>query len=136
MRPLDLLLYASVVFAWATSWYPLSLQMGVVAAEVSLVWRFAIAATMMFAISRWRGVALRHGRDEHLRFAVLGVFLFSTNFYNASLFAASGLLASDPVDILADQCADGGRAEQITPAANATRRPGDRTGRVEADLRT
>ena len=96
MRPLDLLLYVSVVFAWSTSWYPLSLQMGVVAAEVSLVWRFAIAATMMFAISRWRGVALRHGRDEHLRFAVLGVFLFSTNFalfYNASLFAASGLLA-------------------------------------------
>ena len=96
MRPLDFLLYAAVVFAWSTSWYPLSLQMGVVAAEVSLIWRFMVAAALMFAISRWRGVALRHGRDEHLRFATLGVFLFSTNFalyYNASLFAASGLLA-------------------------------------------
>ena len=96
MRPFDVLLYAAVVFAWSSSWYPLSLQMGVVAAEVSLVWRFAAAATVMFAISHWRGVALRHARSEHLRFAALGVFLFSTNFalyYNASLFAASGLLA-------------------------------------------
>ena len=96
MRPLDFLLYAAVVFAWSTSWYPLSLQMGVVAAEVSLIWRFMVAAALMFAISRWRGVGLRHGRDEHLRFAALGVLLFSTNFalyYNASLFAASGLLA-------------------------------------------
>jgi len=96
MRPLDYLLYASVVFAWSSSWYPLSLQMGVVAAEVSLVWRFAAAAALMFAISRWRRVPLGYGRDEHLRFALLGVFLFSTNFamfYNASLFVASGLLA-------------------------------------------
>jgi len=96
MRPLDYLLYASVVFAWSSSWYPLSLQMGVVAAEVSLVWRFAAAAALMFAISRWRRVPLGYGRDEHLRFALLGVFLFSTNFamfYNASLFVDSGLLA-------------------------------------------
>ena len=96
MRPLDFLLYAGVVFAWSTSWYPLSLQMGVVAVEVSLVWRFAVAATFMLALSRWRGVTLRYGRQEHVRFAMLGVFLFSTNFalyYNASLFAASGLLA-------------------------------------------
>jgi len=96
MRPLDYLLYASVVFAWSSSWYPLSLQMGVVAAEVSLVWLFAAAAALMFAISRWRRVPLGYGRDEHLRFALLGVFLFSTNFamfYNASLFVASGLLA-------------------------------------------
>jgi drug/metabolite transporter (DMT)-like permease len=96
MRPLDFLLYAGVIFAWSTSWYPLSLQMGVVAAEVSLVWRFAAAAVVMFAISHWRGVGLRHGKSEHIRFAMLGAFLFSTNFalfYNASLFAASGLLA-------------------------------------------
>jgi len=96
MRPFDFLLYAGVVFAWSTSWYPLSLQMGVVAAEVSLVWRFAVAAAVMVAVSRWRGVLLWHGFAEHLRFAGLGIFLFSTNFtlfYNASLFAASGLLA-------------------------------------------
>ena len=28
MCPFDYLLYAGVVFAWSTSWYPLSLQIG------------------------------------------------------------------------------------------------------------
>ena len=96
MRPFDFLLYAGVVFAWSTSWYPLSLQLGVVDAEVSLIWRFAASAALMFCIARWFGVALGHGRAEHLRFAILGIVLFSTNFalfYNASLYAASGLLA-------------------------------------------
>lgn len=96
MRPFDFLLYAGVVIGWSTSWYPLSLQMGVVPAEVSLIWRFAVAAAFMFGIARWFGVGLRYGRAEHVRFAILGVVLFSTNFalyYNASLYAASGLLA-------------------------------------------
>ena len=95
MRPFDYILYAGVVFAWSTSWYPLSLQMGVVEAEVSLVWRFTAASLLMFGIAAW-SVPLRYGRAEHGRFAMLGVVLFSTNFalyYNASLFAASGLLA-------------------------------------------
>ena len=96
MRPFDYILYAGVVFAWSTSWYPLSLQMGVVEAEVSLVWRFTAASLLMFGIAAWFRVPLRYGRAEHGRFAMLGVVLFSTNFalyYNASLFAASGLLA-------------------------------------------
>ena len=96
MRPFDYLLYAGVVFAWSTSWYPLSLQMGVVEVEVSLVWRFTAAAVLMFAIAAWFRVPLRYGQAEHIRFTMLGIVLFSTNFalyYNASLYAASGLLA-------------------------------------------
>ena len=96
MRPFDYLLYAGVVFAWSTSWYPLSLQIGVVEAEVSLVWRFTAAAVLMFAITAWFRVPLRNGRAEHIRLAMLGIVLFSTNFalyYNASFYAASGLLA-------------------------------------------
>ena len=96
MRPYDLFLYVAVIFGWSTSWYPLSLQLGAVAPEVSLVWRFAAASVLMMALSRFRRIRLRYGRDAHLVFACLGVLLFSTNFalfYNASLFAASGLLA-------------------------------------------
>ena len=51
MRPFDYLLYAGVVFAWSTSWHLLSLQMGVVEAEVLPVWRFIAAAVLMFAIT-------------------------------------------------------------------------------------
>ena len=96
MRPFEFLLYVAVIFGWSTSWYPLSLQLGVVAPEVSLVWRFAISGLMMVGICALRGIGLRFGRAEHGRFLVLGMVLFSTNFalfYNASLYAASGLLA-------------------------------------------
>lgn len=96
MRPFEFLLYVAVVFGWSTSWYPLSLQLGVVAPEVSLVWRFAISGLMMVGICKLRGIDLRFGRAEHGRFLMLGMALFSTNFalfYNASLYAASGLLA-------------------------------------------
>jgi drug/metabolite transporter (DMT)-like permease len=96
MRPYDFLLYVAVIIGWSTSWYPLSLQLGVVAPEVSLVWRFAISSLMMFGICALRGIGLRFGGAEHARSLMLGMALFSTNFalfYNASLYAASGLLA-------------------------------------------
>jgi drug/metabolite transporter (DMT)-like permease len=96
MRPYDFLLYVAVIIGWSTSWYPLSLQLGVVAPEVSLVWRFAISSLMMFGICALRGIGVRFGGAEHARFLMLGMALFSTNFalfYNASLYAASGLLA-------------------------------------------
>ena len=96
MRPYDFLLYVAVIIGWSTSWYPLSLQLGVVAPEVSLVWRFAISSLIMFGICALRRIDLQFSRSEHARFLMLGMVLFSTNFalfYNASLYAASGLLA-------------------------------------------
>ena len=62
---------------------------------MSLIWRFTAAAVLMFAITSWFRVPLRYGRAEHVRFAMVGIVLFSTNFelyFNASLYAASGLL--------------------------------------------
>ena len=96
MRPFELFLYVAVVFGWSTSWYPLSLQLGVVAPEVSIVWRFLISSMMMLAITAIFRIRLRFGPREHLRFLFLGMALFSTNFalfYNSSLYLASGLLA-------------------------------------------
>ncbi len=96
MRPYEIFLYVAVVFGWSTSWYPLSLQLGVVAPEVSLVWRFGISGLLMVGICSWCRISLRFGKFEHLGFLGLGMALFSTNFalfYNASLYAASGLLA-------------------------------------------
>ena len=46
---LDYGLYAAVVLLWGTSWLALHLQLGVVAPEVSVTWRFAIAAAIMMA---------------------------------------------------------------------------------------
>lgn len=96
MRPFDYLLYAGVLVGWSTSWYPLSLQVNGIAPEVSLVWRFLLAALLMTGFTMIRSVGLRFPWRDHLSFMGMGVTLFSSNFclfYYASLFTASGLLA-------------------------------------------
>jgi drug/metabolite transporter (DMT)-like permease len=92
----DLLLFAAVVIAWGASWLPLRLQLGVVAPEVSGVWRFAIASGIMFAWAALAGERLRFAFSDHVRFALLGLFLFSLNFlgaYYSGFYLTSGLLA-------------------------------------------
>jgi len=96
MQGLDYSLYAVVVFAWSTSWIALKLQLGTIAPEVSLTWRFTIAALVMFAVAILRGERLRFPLADHLRFAGLGFFLFSMNFvqfYHGGVALPSGLLA-------------------------------------------
>ena len=92
----DFLLFAAVVVAWGASWLPLRLQLGVVAPEVSGVWRFAIASGVMFLWAALAGERLHFSLADHLRFAVLGTLLFSLNFlcaYYSGFYLTSGLLA-------------------------------------------
>ncbi|MGI9373337.1 MAG: DMT family transporter [Hyphomicrobiales bacterium] len=92
----DLLLYAGVVVSWSLSWYAIILQLGVVSPEVSLVWRFLLAAFFMFAIVLLRREPIRFPAKSHIYFAATGVFMFSTNFllfYHAGHYLVSGLLS-------------------------------------------
>ncbi len=89
-------LYAVVVFAWGTSWIGLNMQLGVVAPEVSILWRYLIGAAMMLVWARLAGVGLRYPPADHLRFFLTGVFAFSMNFvlmFYAGYTVTSGLLA-------------------------------------------
>lgn len=92
----DLLLYAATVLIFGSGWLPLRMQLGVVAPEVSLVWRFLAATLVMFVtLAARRERLLFHWRD-HLVFAVLGATLFSLNFitfYYAGYHLPSGLLS-------------------------------------------
>ena len=94
--PVDLLLYAITVLIFGSGWLPLRMQLGVVAPEVSLVWRFLIATVVMFVLLTVRRErVLFHWRD-HLVFALLGASLFSFNFitfYYAGYHLPSGLLS-------------------------------------------
>ncbi|MEX2128311.1 MAG: DMT family transporter [Xanthobacteraceae bacterium] len=92
----DLALFATVVLVWGTSWLPLRLQLGVVAPEVSGVWRFAIAGAIMFGWLLIVGERIRFGVADHVRFVLLGALLFSFNFllaYYGGFYLTSGLLA-------------------------------------------
>jgi drug/metabolite transporter (DMT)-like permease len=92
----DFGLYAATVFAWSTSWLALKWQVGVVDPQVSVVWRFSLAAALMLAICAATGRPLRFPARLHLRFAAMGILLFSTNFmlfYYAAFGLVSGLLS-------------------------------------------
>jgi len=92
----DLALYGTTLFAWSTSWIALKMQLGVVSPVVSVFWRFLIAAAIVFLWAWLGGHRLRFARAEHLRFAALGVLIFSTNFvlfYYGGQHLASGLLS-------------------------------------------
>ncbi len=91
-----LALYGAVVFAWGLSWIALRAQLGVVAPEVSILWRFMIAAAVMLAWVLARGERMRFPMGDHLRFLAMGVLMFSTNFvlfYYGGVTIPSGLLA-------------------------------------------
>jgi drug/metabolite transporter (DMT)-like permease len=92
----DAVLYAGLVLSWGFSWLGVHYQIGVVAPEVSLVWRFAIAAPLMLAIAAMRGESLRFGLRDHGVFVLFGLFFFSMNFllfYYGNYYLASGLFA-------------------------------------------
>jgi drug/metabolite transporter (DMT)-like permease len=92
----DLALYAAVVFLWGMSWIALRAQLGVVSPEVSAVWRFAVAAAVMWGWVAVARVRVSYGWADHLRFVATGCCLFSLNFtlfYYGALTIPSGLLA-------------------------------------------
>ncbi|MEI5681401.1 MULTISPECIES: DMT family transporter [unclassified Mesorhizobium] len=96
-QPLDYGLYVLTVLSWSVSWFAISLQVGTaVSPEVNLVWRFAIATVLMFGWVIFSGKQLRFPLSDHLRFALLGVLIFSSNFlffYYGALYLVSGLLS-------------------------------------------
>jgi len=96
MKPLDYLLYGLTIFGWSTSWLALKWQLGVVAPEVSLFWRFLFASVLMFTVTRFLGKQIWIPLSQHFRIAGLGLCLFSLNFtlfYYGGLTSTSGLLA-------------------------------------------
>lgn len=96
LAPLDYVLYAISVVVWGLAWIAMHYQVGQVAPEVSVVWRFVIAAPLMFLLALARGERLWFPLADHRYFVGLGAAIFSTNFalfYDASLHVASGLLS-------------------------------------------
>lgn len=95
-EPLDYGLYALTVVAWSLSWYAIEFQVGTVANEVNIVWRFAIATALMFGWVVLKRGRLRFALADHMRFVALGILMFSSNFllfYYGAGYLVSGLLS-------------------------------------------
>ena len=89
-------LYGITVLIWGTTWIAITYQLGVVSPELSVAYRFALAALLVFLWAGIRGHRLRFALPTHLLLAVMGACMFCFNFYFFYLAAAyltSGLLA-------------------------------------------
>jgi len=92
----NLQLFAACVAIWGSTWIAITFQLGAVAPEASVFYRFLLASAMMFAYCRVRGLSLRFTRSEHLWIALQGVLMFSVSYvavYYAEEHVVSGLVA-------------------------------------------
>lgn len=90
------LLYVITVLVWGSTWFAIEFQLGIVAPEVSIVYRYATAAALLFAWSWHRGLKLRFSAGAHGWFMLLGLFLFCLNYilaYRAQIHITSALTA-------------------------------------------
>lgn len=89
-------LYVVTVLIWGTTWLAIQYQLGVVAPEVSVFYRYSAAALLLFAYCGARGLGLRFNARDHARFALLGLLLFGVNYiitYHAQQYITSALTA-------------------------------------------
>lgn len=89
-------LYLASVLIWGSTWYAIKFQLGVVAAEVSLVYRFALAAIILLLFCLLTRRNLKYTARQHGFIALQGLCLFSTNyliFYWATELLTSGIVA-------------------------------------------
>jgi len=89
-------LFVTASAIWGSTWLAITLQLGVVAPEVSVVYRFVLAAVVLAAWCRAAGRSLRFAAADHAGIAAQGVLLFGVNYvaiYRAEQYVASGLVA-------------------------------------------
>ena len=92
----DVFLFFLASFIWGTTWLAIKFQLGVVAPEVSVAWRFALASLLLVAWCLLRGIPLRFPARDHARLALLGLLLFGLNYVlvnRAEQHLPSGLVA-------------------------------------------
>jgi drug/metabolite transporter (DMT)-like permease len=93
---LDILAVAICALAWGTTWFTITLQLGVVDPVVSLVYRFALAALVLAAWALLRHEPIRLTWPQHAAAAGVGLFMFAADYaftYAAELRIVSGLVA-------------------------------------------
>jgi drug/metabolite transporter (DMT)-like permease len=92
----NLSLFISCIAIWGSTWIAITFQLGSVAPEASVFYRFLLASLLLFAFSRVRGMNLAYSRRQHLALAVQGLLMFSVGYvlvYYAEGYVVSGLVA-------------------------------------------
>jgi len=91
-------LYLTTVLIWGSTWYAIKLQLGVVTPEISVAYRFFIAAIILCVWCLVRRKNMRFSFLDHGWMALQGLFLFCTNY--AVFYVATGHLTSGLVSVV------------------------------------
>jgi drug/metabolite transporter (DMT)-like permease len=95
-RATTAMLFATATVIWGSTWLAIKYQLGVVAPEVSVAWRFLAAGILLGAWCLAGKRPLRFGPRAHAFLALQGALLFGFNYigvYWAEQHATSGLVA-------------------------------------------
>ena len=92
----NLQLFVACVAIWGSTWIAITFQLGKVAPEASVFYRFLLASLLVFAYCAARRLPLRHAPREHAWIALFGILMFSVSYifvYYAEEHIVSGLVA-------------------------------------------
>jgi drug/metabolite transporter (DMT)-like permease len=76
----DIAAIAVCTLAWGTTWFAITKQLGVVDPVVSIVYRFALAAALLFGWATLRGETLKLNRAQHMAAFGIGLFTFGIDY--------------------------------------------------------
>ncbi|MBL8515794.1 MAG: EamA family transporter [Betaproteobacteria bacterium] len=89
-------LFFLCVLIWGSTWIAIKFQLGTVAPEVSLFYRFLLASAILFAFCWFKKLPLRFTPRQHALLALQGTLMFSISYifvYHAEMHVVSGLVA-------------------------------------------
>lgn len=92
----NILLYLVTVLIWGSTWFAIEFQLGEVAVEVSLMYRFALAAFLMWLFCLWRRLPMRFSVTNHGFIILLALLNFALNYlliYQAQQYLTSAMTA-------------------------------------------
>ncbi len=96
LRWIDFSAVAICTLAWGTTWYAITFQLGSVDPVISLVYRFSLAAALLFAWCALRAIPMRLSAVQHAAACAMGLFTFSINYtfvYLAEMRITSAIVA-------------------------------------------
>jgi len=92
----NLQLFVAAVAIWGSTWLAITFQLGKVAPEASVTYRFLLASVLLFAYCFARRLPLRFPPRQHAWIALMGMLMFSVSYicvYYAEQHVVSGLVA-------------------------------------------
>jgi drug/metabolite transporter (DMT)-like permease len=79
-RLADLTAVTICTLSWGTTWYAITFQLGTVDPVISLIYRFSLAAALLFLWCALRAIPTRLSAAQHAAACGMGLFTFSINY--------------------------------------------------------